>query len=182
MDPVLDIKDRSIVLVGLMGAGKTTIGRRLAQWLKLDFFDADHEIEQAAGCSIADFFDRFGEEAFREGERRVIARLLMGPRHVLATGGGAFMNAETRDLIRQRAVAVWLKADLDVLMERVSRRQTRPLLKTPDPRAVMERLIHQRYPIYAEADITVESVGGPHEFVVQEIIARLEDYGAKVEA
>ncbi|HAJ46907.1 MAG TPA: shikimate kinase [Alphaproteobacteria bacterium] len=169
----LEPEKRSIVLVGLMGAGKSTVGRRLGTALKLPFRDADQEIEQAAGCSIADFFDRFGEAAFREGERRVIARLLEGPRIVLATGGGAYMDLQTRAVIKERGISVWLRAELDLLMERVSRRQTRPLLKTPDPRAVMERLMKERYPVYAEADITIESNGGPHDMIVQAIIKAL---------
>lgn len=164
---------RSIVLVGLMGAGKSTVGRRLASALHLPFFDADHEIETAAGCSISDFFERYGETAFREGERRVITRLLAGPRHVLATGGGAFMDPTTRDVIKKLGVSIWLRAELDLLMTRVSKRQTRPLLKTPDPRATMERLMRERYPTYAEADITVDSNGGPHESIVQQIISSM---------
>ena len=172
------LHQRSIVLIGLMGAGKTTIGRRLASMLKLPFNDADHEIETAAGCSIAEFFERFGEQAFRDGERRVIARLLDGPRHVLATGGGAFMAAETRALIRDKGLSVWLRADLDLLMERVSRRQTRPLLKNSDPRGVMERLIAERYPVYAEADITIDSTAGPHDSIVAEIIKVLKQHAA----
>lgn len=164
---------RSIVLVGLMGAGKSTVGRRLASALHLPFFDADQEIETAAGCSISDFFERYGETAFREGERRVITRLLAGPRHVLATGGGAFMDPTTRDVIKKLAVSIWLRAELDLLMTRVSKRQTRPLLKTPDPRATMERLMRERYPTYAEADITVDSNGGPHESIVQQIISSM---------
>ncbi len=168
------LADRVIVLVGLMGAGKSTVGRRLATELGLPFHDADSEIEKAAGCSIADFFDRFGEPAFREGERRVIARLLAAPRHVLATGGGAFMDPATRALIRGAGISVWLRADLDLLMARVSKRPTRPLLKTTDPRATMERLMTERYPVYAEADITIDSSGGPHDTVVQKIMSELK--------
>lgn len=175
-----ELADRAIVLVGLMGAGKSTVGRRLAGELGLPFHDADQEIEKAAGCSISDFFERFGEPAFREGERRVIARLLAGPRHVLATGGGAFMDPATRDIIRRLGISVWLKADIDLLMARVLKRPTRPLLKTADPRATMERLMKERYPVYAEADITIESSGGPHETVVQRIVAELNAlYGRK---
>lgn len=168
------LADRTIVLVGLMGAGKSTVGRRLAVELGLPFHDADHEIEKAAGCSISDFFERFGEPAFREGERRVIARLLAAPRHVLATGGGAFMDPATRNIIRRFGISVWLKADIDLLMARVLKRPTRPLLKTADPRATMERLMQERYPVYAEADITIESSGGPHETVVQRIVSQLK--------
>lgn len=171
--PPVPPEQRAIVLVGLMGAGKSTVGRRLANALHLPFHDADHEIETAAGCSIADFFEKYGEPAFREGERRVIARLLDGPRHVLATGGGAFMDPTTREIIKRKGISVWLRADLDLLMARVSKRQTRPLLKTADPRATMQKLMDDRYPVYAQADITVDSNGGPHEAIVQQIIAQL---------
>lgn len=167
---------RSIVLVGLMGAGKTTVGRRLAQKLNLNFVDADAEIERAAGETIPEIFERHGEAAFREGERRVIARLLEASPQVLATGGGAFMDEVTRNNITARGISVWLKADLDVLMRRVSRRNNRPLLKQGDPRATMERLIKQRYPVYAEADLTVDSVEGPHETVVDDVIAQITAY------
>lgn len=173
--------ERTIVLVGLMGVGKTTIGRRLAQALNLPFSDADAEIEQAAGCSIADFFELYGEPAFRAGERRVIARLLDGPRHVLATGGGAFMDDGTRALTKERAVTVWLKADLDLLMKRVLRKQTRPLLKNDDPRGTMERLIAERYPVYAEADVTVETSDQPHDRVVRAILDALERHGVDID-
>ncbi len=176
------VADRVIVLVGLMGAGKSTVGRRLASELGLPFHDADLEIEKAAGCSISDFFERFGEPAFREGERRVIARLLAAPRHVLATGGGAFMDPATRALIRGAGISVWLRADLDLLMARVSKRPTRPLLKTADPRATMERLMKERYPIYAEADITIDSSGGPHDTVVQKIMSELKALYGKTAA
>jgi len=168
------LSERAIVLVGLMGAGKSTVGRRLASELGLSFADADLEIEKAAGCSISDFFERFGEPAFREGERRVIARLLAGPRHVLATGGGAFMDPATRALISESGISVWLRADLDLLMARVTKRPTRPLLKTSDPRATMERLMAERYPVYAQADITIDSSGGPHDSVVQRIVSQLK--------
>lgn len=171
--------ERSIVLVGLMGAGKSTVGRRLAAALKLPFHDADAEIETAAGCSITDFFERYGEPAFREGERRVIARLLTGPRHVLATGGGAFMDPTTRGLIKRLGLSIWLRADIGLLMERVLKRPTRPLLKNADPRATMERLMSERYPIYAEADMTVDSNGGPHDAIVQQIITKLAELGVK---
>jgi shikimate kinase len=173
---------RSIVLIGLMGAGKTTIGRRLASYLNLPFFDADHEIEAAAGCTVSEIFARHGEPAFRDGERRVIARLLDGPRHVLATGGGAFMNEQTRGLIREKGLSIWLRADLDLLMDRVSRRQNRPLLKTGDPRATMERLMNERYPIYAEADIVVDSTGAPHDHIVQDVVKAIKTYTEKTAA
>lgn len=168
--------DRSIVLVGLMGAGKTTVGRRLAQKLGLGFVDADIEIERAAGETIPEIFERHGEAAFRDGERRVIARLLEGGPQVLATGGGAFMDETTRANIAARGISIWLRADLDVLMRRVARRGNRPLLKQGDPRRTMERLIGERYPVYQRADITVESIEGPHETVVDDVIAKLEDY------
>jgi shikimate kinase len=171
--------ERSIVLVGLMGAGKSTVGRRLASVLRLPFHDADQEIETAAGCSISDFFERYGEPAFRDGERKVIARLLAGPRHVLATGGGAFMDPTTRALIKAEGLSVWLRANIDLLMERVTKRPTRPLLKNDDPRGTMERLMAERYPVYAEADITVDSNGGPHDTVVQNILSQLNALGVK---
>ena len=173
--------ERSIVLVGLMGAGKTTVGRRLARRLDLPFVDADHEIERAAGKTIEEIFAEDGEDFFRAGEERVIARLLEGGPQVLATGGGAWMRAATRQRVRERGVSVWLKADLDVLMERVSRRPGRPLLKNDDPRAVMERLIEQRYPVYERADITVESCNKPHNVVVARIIHALADWLEKRE-
>src|SRR5262249_21392945 len=149
---------RTIVLVGLMGAGKTNIGRRLAQRLGIPFVDADAEIEKAAGCSIADIFAVYGEAVVRGGERRVIARLLEAPPHVLATGGGAFIDETVRAKVRERGVSVWLRAELDTLVQRVARKpEERPLLAGKDPREVLGRLIEQRYPIYAEADITIDS-------------------------
>lgn len=168
---------RTIVLVGLMGAGKTKIGRRLASRLNLPFFDSDEEIETAAGETIEEIFQHRGEAAFRDGERRVIARLLQGPVHVLATGGGAFMDAATRRVIAERGVSVWLRADLDVLFARVSRRSNRPLLKTPDPRAVLAELIDRRYPVYAQADITIDSGDGPPEATATRTIAALAQCG-----
>jgi shikimate kinase len=166
--------NKSIVLIGLMGAGKSAIGRRLAAALELPFADADQEIETAAGKTINDIFAENGEAYFRDGERRVIARLLDDGCKVLATGGGAFMNAETRERIMGSGVSVWLKADLDLLMQRVSRRDHRPLLRTPNPRAVMEKLIAERYPVYAMADITVFSRDVAHEIIVEEITAAIE--------
>jgi shikimate kinase len=176
-DPARPFTARSIVLVGLMGAGKTTVGRRLAATLGLAFVDADHEIEAAAGRTIPEIFARYGEPAFRDGERRVIARLLDGPRVVLATGGGAFMDPRTREAIKTAGVSVWLKADLDLLMTRVSRKSNRPLLQTGDPRAKMEELMALRYPVYADADLTVESVDGPHDRVVRRVIEALKQAG-----
>lgn len=167
---------KTIALVGLMGAGKSSIGRRLAQTLGFPFVDADTEIENAAGLTIEEIFAREGEAAFRTGERRVIARLLDTPPHVLATGGGAFMDPATRALLRARAISIWLKADLELLYARVSRRGNRPLLKNGDPRAVLARLIEERYPIYAEADITVESVDGPPEATLEKVLEALRHY------
>ena len=165
--------NRSIVLVGLMGAGKTKIGRRIAARLELPFVDSDEEIESSAGETIEEIFRNRGEAVFRDGERRVIARLLAGPVRVLATGGGAFMDPQTRRVIAQRGVSVWLHADLDVLFARVSRRTNRPLLKAPDPRAVLAELIERRYPIYAEADIAIESGDGPADATASRAIAAL---------
>ena len=164
---------RTIVLVGLMGAGKSKIGRRLAARLGLPFFDSDYEIEAAAGESIEEIFQRHGEAAFRDGERRVIARLLRQPVHVLATGGGAFMDPQTRAVIAQRGVSVWLRAELDVLLARVSRRNNRPLLQQRDSRAVLTELIERRHPIYAEADVTIDSGEGPPDATATRVIAAL---------
>lgn len=167
---------RSVVLVGMMGAGKSTIGRRLAARLRLPFVDADAEIEAAAGMSIADIFESHGEPHFRDGEARVIARLLDSGAHVLATGGGAFMREETRKRIRDQAVSLWLKADAETIMKRVKRRAERPLLQTADPAATIRRLIEERHPIYQLADITVASRDVLHEKVVDECAAALHDY------
>ena len=164
---------KTVVLVGLMGAGKSCVGRRLAAVLGLPFCDADKEIEEAAGCSIPDLFARYGEAAFRDGERRVIHRLLEGPKHVLATGGGAFMDTRTRAEIREKALSVWLRADLDLLVRRTQRRGTRPLLNVPDPTAKLAELIEQRYPFYAEADVTVDSDDSPPEVTVERVISAL---------
>jgi shikimate kinase len=169
---------RTIVLIGLMGAGKTTVGRRLAARIERSFVDADSEIERAAGMTVPEIFAQHGESAFRDGERRVIARLLTEPPHVLATGGGAYMDARTRDAIRHAGVSVWLKADLDELHQRVQRRSNRPLLAGGDPRAVLERLMAERYPIYAEADLTVECNEGPPEAMVERVVAALVRFQA----
>lgn len=169
--------DRSIVLVGLMGSGKSAIGRRLAARIGMDFLDADSEIEDAAGLSVSDIFEVHGEQAFRDGERRVIARLLSEPPHVLATGGGAFIDLETRKRIKECAFSIWLRADFDVLLRRVSRRDNRPLLKVENKEAVLRHLIEERYPIYEEADIIVQSQDGPHEETVRNVIAALERLG-----
>jgi shikimate kinase len=169
---------RTVVLVGLMGAGKTTIGRRLAARLDMRFADADEEIERAAGLSVKDIFAKLGEDEFRAGERRVIARLLAEPPLILATGGGAFMDTETRAEIKRNAISIWLKADLDVLEKRTSRRNTRPLLAGGNARETLERLMTERYPVYAEADITVEAREQPQGHTVQAIANALFDYCA----
>jgi shikimate kinase len=164
---------RSVVLVGMMGAGKSTIGRRLSLRLRLPFLDADTEIEAAAGMSIPDIFEARGEPDFRDGEARVIARLLDSGPGVLATGGGAFMREETRSRIRDKAVSIWLKADADIIMRRVKRRADRPLLQTADPEATVGRLIREREPVYQHADLTVWSRDVPHEKIVDECIEAL---------
>jgi shikimate kinase len=169
-----DIREKlgnhSIVLVGLMGAGKSSIGRRLAEKLDVPFVDADHEIEVAADKTIAEIFKDHGEAYFREGERRVISRLIENGAQVLSTGGGAFINEETRQGIQAHGISVWLKADLSLLMKRVMKRADRPLLQTENPEAVMQKLMDQRYPIYATADVTVESRDVQHTQMVNEVI------------
>lgn len=170
---------RTLVLVGLMGAGKTTAGRRLAKRLGVAFVDSDSEVEKAAGCSVDDIFSFHGEAVFRDVERRVIFRLLEREAMVLATGGGAFMDAEIRQKIGERATTVWLRADLDILLERVSRRDTRPLLRGDDARAVLARLIDQRYPVYAQADIIVDTNNGSHNKVVETILKKLAAAGER---
>jgi shikimate kinase len=167
---------RTLVLVGLMGAGKTCIGKRLAQTFGVEFVDADEEIETAAGCTIEDIFARYGEPHFRDGERRVIARLLDRPVHVLATGGGAFMDLRTREKVRERGISVWLRADIELLLRRVSRRNNRPLLKEGDRRATLERLIELRYPTYAEADITVDSMEASPDATAERVVAALRSF------
>jgi shikimate kinase len=164
---------RSVVLVGMMGAGKSSVGRRLAGRLGVPFVDADIEIEKAAGMTITEIFAAHGEPYFRSGETRVIARLLDSGPQVLATGGGAFMNADTRANIRAKGVSVWLRATLEVLSRRIKRRSDRPLLTTADPVETLRRLMDERYPVYAEADLTVESRDVPHEAIVDEIIGGL---------
>lgn len=165
--------ERAIVFVGLMGAGKTAIGRRVAQMLDLPFIDSDHEIEAVSRMTVPELFETYGEPEFRALEQRVLDRLLREGPCVVSTGGGAFMNAETRAAVAQRGVSLWLKADLDLLMERVGRNQNRPLLKTPDPRAVMEQLMAERYPVYAEADITVETRDATREIIAEEALRAL---------
>jgi shikimate kinase len=165
---------RSIVLVGMMGVGKSSIGRRLAARLGIPFVDADSEIEKAAGMSIAEFFTRHGEPSFRSGEARVIARLLESGPQVLATGGGAVMNADTRAAIKAKGVSVWLSADFDVLMRRINKRKNdRPMLQTDDPAATLRELLVAREPVYAQSDLTVQSREVPHEAVVTEIVMGL---------
>ncbi len=171
LDPRL--KKRTITLVGLMGAGKSSVGRRLAAALGLPFRDADQEVERAAGRSVAEIFTELGEAAFRDGERRVIARLLDEPPFVLATGGGAFMNPETRQVILERTTSIWLRADIEVLARRVSRKTDRPLLHGRDPIEVLREHARVREPVYAEADLTVESADTPHGVTVQTIIDAL---------
>lgn len=167
---------RVIVFVGLMGAGKTAIGRKVAAALDLPFIDSDHEIETVSCMTVPELFEKYGEPEFRALEQRVIERLLQeGPR-VVSTGGGAYMNAQTREAIAQRGISIWLKADLDTLMARVSRRPNRPLLQNDDPRGTMQRLIEQRYPVYAEADITVESRNERKDVTVRQVLDALGDY------
>jgi len=167
---------RTIVMVGMMGAGKSSIGRRLANRLGMSFVDADTEIETAANQSIPDIFEQYGEAYFRDGERRVIQRLLDGKPKVLATGGGAFIQPDTRAAIKANGISIWLKADRDLLLSRVKRRNNRPLLKMGDPAEVLERLISERYPIYAEAEIHVQSRDIAHEAVIDDILVALADY------
>ena len=167
---------RTVALVGLMGAGKSAIGKRLAARLGLPFVDADDEIERAAGCTVAEFFERFGETEFRAGERRVIQRLLEGEIHVLSTGGGAYMDPETRALLREKAITVWLRAELDVLFDRVKRRGHRPLLRQGDPKEVLGRLMAVRYPVYAEADLVVDSTAQPAERTTEQVIDALRGH------
>ncbi|MEZ5785939.1 MAG: shikimate kinase [Xanthobacteraceae bacterium] len=166
---------RSIVLIGMMGAGKSSIGRRLAKKLDLPFVDADTEIELAAGMTITEIFEQHGEPYFRAGEARVLARLLEQGPQVLATGGGAYMSPGTRALIQAKGVSVWLKAEPDVLMRRIRRRSDRPLLQTADPEATLNKLIEERYPVYAGADVTLQSRDVPHEVIVDEIIAAVTE-------
>ncbi|MBN9320328.1 MAG: shikimate kinase [Caulobacterales bacterium] len=168
-----DLSRQTIALVGLMGVGKTSVGKRLAAALDLPFRDADHEVEHAAGRTIPEIFETMGEAAFREGERRVIARMLDEAPHVLATGGGAFQSLETRALIKSKAVSVWLRADLEVLVRRVGRKDNRPLLRGKDPLEVLRGLAEVRYPFYAEADIVVDTGDTPHSVTVEAILDAL---------
>ena len=168
---------KSIVLVGLMGAGKSCIGRKLAEATGLPFVDADAAIEEAAGCTIPEIFEMHGEAAFRDGERKVIARLLQEGPQILATGGGAFMDPDTRAAIKASATSIWLRADVDLLVKRTSRRNTRPLLKTGDPREILAGLIEKRYPVYAEADVVVDSEDGPPEVTLGKVLDALAEAG-----
>jgi shikimate kinase len=179
MDRYDPLRHRTIALVGLMGVGKSSVGRRLANALGMVFRDADAEVEAAAGRSISDIFSELGEAAFREGERRVIARLLDQPAHVLATGGGAFMNPDTRQLIKSRAVSVWLKTDLEILARRVSRKNTRPLLAGKDPLEVLKAQAEVRYPVYEQSDVIVETGDAPHHQSVDQVIRALCAYLAE---
>jgi shikimate kinase len=171
-----ELRGKTIALVGLMGAGKTTLGRRLAAVLDLPFRDSDAEIELAAGCTVAEIFEQLGEPAFRAGEHRVIARLLGDPPHVLATGGGAFLDPRTRSLIRERAVTIWLKADLEILARRVGKRGGRPLLQGRDPLEVLKAQAESRYPVYAEADLHVEVADGVHQTALDLVLQALRSH------
>src|SRR5882724_298894 len=172
--------NRTVALVGMMGAGKSSVGRRLASRLDVVFHDADVEIESAAGCTVSQIFERYGEPAFRDGERKVIARLLSEPPHVLATGGGAFIDPRTREELKRQAVTIWLKAPVELLLARTQRRDTRPLLRDGDPRATLERLLSERAPTYALAEFTIDSEEGPHTTVVERIVTMLTQCGAYV--
>ncbi|MFI4964315.1 MAG: shikimate kinase [Caulobacterales bacterium] len=176
MDRYAPLRRRTIALVGLMGVGKSSVGRRLANALNLPFCDTDAEVEAAAGRSVADIFTDLGEAAFRDGERRVIARLLDQEPHVLATGGGAFMTPQTRALIKSKAVSIWLKADLEVLARRVSRKDSRPLLAGKDPLQVLQAQADARYPAYGEADLVVETGDAAHHVTVEQVIRALFDH------
>lgn len=173
---------RPIVLIGMMGAGKTTVGRRVAAKLGRHFVDSDEEVEKAAGMTIEDIFRTHGEADFRAGEVKVIARLLKDQGIVLGTGGGAFINPETRALVKSSALSVWIKADFELLFQRVSRRSNRPLLKTANPRETLQKLIEARYPIYAEADVTVVSRDVPQDQVAAEVIDAVLDYLRETDA
>ena len=164
---------RPIVLTGMMGAGKTVMGRRLAAHLGLDFVDSDHEIEAAAGMAISDIFARHGEPFFRDRENRVVDRLIHGGPRIVATGGGAFIHPATRAAIKSGSLSVWIRADFDVLMRRVRKRSNRPLLRTPDPEGTLKRLMAERYPVYAEADVTVDSRDCSHEVMVDAMAAAI---------
>ena len=167
---------KTLVLVGMMGAGKSSIGWRIAQKLDVPFNDTDQEVERAAGCSVADIFETWGEKAFRDAERRVIKRLLSAKVQVISTGDGAFIDTESRKLIKENAISLWLRADPSILYERVSRRDTRPLLFEGDPKEILEEMIERRYPIYAEADLTVESNDVAHEATLERVMEILKNH------
>jgi shikimate kinase len=175
------VLNKSVALVGMMGAGKTSIGKRLASRLEVGFCDADHEIEAAAGMTVAEIFAQYGEPEFRRLERSVIARLLAQPPHVLATGGGAYIDATTRDAMRTHAFTIWLRAPIEILLGRVRKRQehdqSRPLLNTSDMRGTLERLLTAREPIYALADMTLDSADEPHSVLLDKIVAALKAHG-----
>lgn len=181
-EEAIPVHQRTIALVGLMGVGKSTVGRRLARRLNLPFADGDVEIEAAAAMTVSEIFARLGESAFREGETRVLKRLLQEPRMVLATGGGAVLNPDTRAALKARAVTVWMRADLETVAARVQRRDTRPLLRGRDPLEALKAMAEVRYPFYAEADVTVDVAGGAHAEAVDGIIQALEAYWAGVAA
>jgi len=170
---------KSISLIGLMGSGKTTIGTRLARKLGIAFVDSDAEIEIAADYTVSEIFEKYGEEDFRNGERKVITRLISDKPGVLGTGGGAFMDRETRKRLKEKTITIWLKADIDLLVERTSRRDTRPLLRAGNPEEILRKLAKNRYPVYGRADIMVETGAGPHEKVVNNIIWKLNQYLAR---
>lgn len=167
---------KTVVLVGMMGAGKSSIGWRLAKKLGVEFHDSDQEVERAAGCSVTDIFETWGEKAFRDAERRVIQRLLHGPTQVISTGDGAFIDDEIRELIQEKAISVWLRANPDILLQRVVRRDTRPLLNEGDPKEILEEMIEKRYPIYEEANIIVDSNDDAHDATVERVMDALKDY------
>lgn len=175
-DFILSRLNKPIVMVGLMGAGKTKIGGLLAKSLGLPFIDADAEIERTAGCAIADIFEKYGEPEFRDLERKVIARLLGGEIKVLAPGGGALMNDQTAELVHASAISVWLRADLDILVERTARNNKRPLLKNGDPREILQGLIDRRYPVYARSDVVVDSTLAEAEHTLEVLLKALADY------
>lgn len=175
----LPFHGRTIALVGLMGAGKSTVGRRLADKLGRDFYDSDHEIEKAAGLSISDIFAKHGEADFRRGEKQVIRRLLDMPPHVLATGGGAYLDPDTRAILRERAITVWLNADLETLWRRVQKRDTRPLLQRVDAKEHLAHLVMERQPFYSQADLVVHSKDGPHTHTVNAILKALQTWKPK---
>ncbi|HEU0118747.1 MAG TPA: shikimate kinase [Alphaproteobacteria bacterium] len=170
------VANRTVVLTGMMGAGKSSVGRKLAARLAVPFVDSDHEIEAAAGMSVSRFFETYGEDEFRKGERRVIARLLDGPVCVLSTGGGAFIDPDTRALIKKKGVSIWLKVDVALLVERATRRDDRPLLRGGDPREIMEKILAERSPIYAEADLTIESDNRPVEETVDHVMRSVSEF------